>query len=1261
MGLQFTKAQQDAMNARGRTLLVSAAAGSGKTFTLTRRIIKSITEEGRDISRMLIVTFTRAAAGELRAKISKALSEAIAEDPGNAHLQAQILKLASAKISTIDSFFTEPIRANFEKLGLPASLRLSDEAELSPMRETVMAEVLEQVFEGCEGLSNGTLSSVGYRDLLTDLAGIITVARDSSKLIPTLLTIYNKLNTATEGISLLLSHADRMERAAKEDFFKSSEGARLRKEHTVILRNVKASFARLADMTASVPDMEAPHATFVSDLDTVSLLLYPLEDREVGYREVRSAFEKCKFVTYKGPKKELVTPACESNKKRRDELKKQVSELQKKLYLYDESYISHAFSESALILRTIYAILAEFERKYNTEKAKKGLCEFSDMPKFMLRLLLDEQGRPTDYADTLYESFDEVYIDEYQDVNEIQDRIFALIGRDHRFMVGDIKQSIYGFREAEPSIFADYRSHFTVYDREDAALPTADGGNTIFMSNNFRCDQNVVDFTNLICSRIFSAFSESIGYTADDDLVFSKRIERDDYISPKVILSIIETPPADENDIEEADAPEEGEDGGREPGDALSSGNLADEAMVTANEIARLIRDERGYEGQPLRGGDMAVLVRSHSHAKPLTEALERLNIKYVLSSKTGLFEDRDMKLLIDLLSVIDNPRNDIPLCRLLSADCETISPLFSFEELLKMRLLRKQTKAGALYDALLRYADEGEDRELAARCSSFHELITKLRLLSSRLPADKFLRALSSLERYHTLCTTDAFTYLYDCACRYVRRNWNGLYSFLKYLKQLQEKGESGKEPEKGDPDSVVIMTIHQSKGLEFNTCFLFGMGKQFNMSDTKEPLICTKEYGLSMKLHPLEDPDADPIDSTAARYENTPLWLAGVETLRQKQIEEEARILYVGLTRARERLYVSGTLSRPYAEVLDKTLQVPDPVYAMRNSRTYLSWILLALSKAGGEGEIYERRILQKGQVSLTTPFRRLGAAEAGKNASSEELAYATLMQQEYGLSKEEQLLSTIPAKVAASKVSSTMLDEGIFIPIPSGKLFAKNEEDPNEGESENALQLRRRIELMRGQRTDFDSLLEVNKKPTAAEKGTAAHRFLQFCDYQNVDENGLDAELERLTAERFISERTARIIDRRSLSGFFQSALYAEIRKAAVVRREFRFGMFRSAADFTENSDLKDLLTDKKIFVQGSVDLILETAEGELLLCDYKTDRVTPEEKADPSLLAARMKETHGDQLEQYKFAIRQIFGKPPSRIYIYSVPAGIAVEI
>ncbi|MBQ8408882.1 MAG: UvrD-helicase domain-containing protein [Clostridia bacterium] len=1264
--MAFTPAQQDAMTARDRTLLISAAAGSGKTYTLTHRIIDSIiADESKSLDRMLIVTFTRAAAGELKAKISKALSEAIAADPGNMRLQAQLMKLGNAHISTIDSFFSGPIRANFEKLGLPASMRMADEAELAPVRDNVLKGTLDLFFDNHSGIEDGVLTDVGHRSAYTDLLSLISGARDSSSLLPSLTKIYRKLTTSPRGIKRLYDHAARMEEAAGADFFEGAEGkvilgavsdtvnyARLRLEKCI--GEMQAEIALLSD--DSSPEAIGAGAglqkKYIPDFeDDVNRLISLSEALKRGYGAAREAFDALKFKTISRLTADEKSELAEHFKTLRGKILDPVKKLGGVYFKHSTEEIGRQYLVSAELCRVLGQLLEEFDHRYSEEKLRRGVCEFSDMPKFMLRLLQNEDGTPTAFADSMAKDFDEVYIDEYQDVNEIQDRIFELIGRDRRFMVGDIKQSIYGFREAEPSIFAAYRRRFPLYDREHPEIRSEDGGNSIFMSNNFRCDENVVKFSNQVCSTVFSAFADSIGYTSKDDLIFSKDNKIPDYKSPHVVLNLIQ--PKEDDSVDEEETLTLTED--------KNEDRYYDEAVVTANEIARLIRDgnEHTAAGKRITAGDIAVLVRGHALAKPLTDALSRLGIKYVTSTKTELFEGYEMKLLVDLLTVIDNPRSDVPLCRLLCAEGPAITPWMNLDRVIRIR--KRAEGSRSLFDALILFGETDEDADLAKVCRDFVAWIEKMRHLSSKLSADKLLRALSQGERYAALCESEAYTYLYNCACRYVRQSWNGLYSFLTYFKNLLEKGEAGSEPIKAQGDEVRIMTIHQSKGLEFNVCFLFGLGKGFNVLDTRDALIFSRDFGLSLKLPPYFEGKESPFERVRRRKEDTAMMRAAALKIKNDLIEEEARIFYVALTRACERLYLSGTLKKPYAQVEREYLDCPDVSYSVKNGSNYLHWTLLPLAGSGRETDVYKINLFERGESRLASPVMRTEVEAAEQEFSEDDRLLAEELNRPHGESEEEKLLSTIPAKVAASKVSSTMLDNSIFSPIPTGKLFGEEGDEIEESENETATHIKNRILLMRSRTGDFDSLLEVNKKPTAAEKGTAAHLFLQYCDYERTLTHGLEEEIARLCEQRYISRRTADIIDRRQLAPFFKSELFDHIRKAKQVRREFQFGMFHSASDFTEDSRLKELVADKKIFVQGSVDLLIETEDGEILLCDYKTDRISAEERSDPALLTARMQEKHGEQLKQYRFAVKEIFGREPTRVYIYSVPLGRLIEI
>ena len=1278
--MSYTQAQIDAMTARDRALLVSAAAGSGKTFTLTRRIIKAITEEGRSLSRMLIVTFTRSAAAELKKKISDAISDAIAEHTALldrvaeedtvdhaaviAHLQSELLKLGSAHISTIDAFFALPVKANFEKLGLPPSMRLADEAELAPLRESVFRETLDLFFDSRSGLSEGEIAPVGHSSLYTDLLGLLSGIRDSSDLIPSLLDFYKKTLTLPDGVASLKKSAERQKNSASLDFFSTLEGEIVRKEakeatEEAILR-LSAIYGDILETVATYNDGgEVP--TFITALKTK---IAPAIDTDIttcvrfsqllegSYADCLAA-EPVAFKNYPSLRGDNQSEISSRIKDERTDAVAPVKELFKKLLCYTCDTISECFNESGDFCLLLYELLDEFDRRYCTEKLSRGICEFSDMPKFVLKLLLNPDGSPTELARAMAASYDEVYIDEYQDVNAIQDKIFEIIGGDRRFMVGDIKQSIYCFRDAEPSIFSSYRRRFPKYDPKNPHIKSPDGGNSIFMSENFRCDRGVIDFSNAVCSEIFYAFAESIGYDDENDKLKFGKIGAS-FNPPKTVkVSLVTSPPPE---LDENGKPIKV----KKTDDDENEDKLYDESVILGNEIARLIRDknETNADGSRVRAGDIAVLVRTHKQIDVVADVLSSLGIKYVTNAKNELLSGNDMKLLCDLLTVIDNPRDDIPLNRVLTASLPTYKGVMTLDEVLE---IRSEKEGGSLYDAVIDYSRR--DSSLGEKCRSVVSELDSLRRLSARVSADKLLRALSRRDGLTSLCETDAFTYLYNCACKYTRSAWNGLYSFIAYFKSLMEKGDSNSDPVKAQEDEVTIITMHQSKGLEYKICFLFGLGKSFNMRDLSSPMLFCRELGISLKLPKRADESADVYSRTLAEREENILWRASKLLATGKLLEEEARIFYVALTRAKERLYLSATLSDHFDAVKEKhTVNNSCRLGAIKSAKSYIAWVLYALLGRADKENIWSLEVFDRDNIpTLATRISRAEVESAAYGITELDKSFAASLLSPHGQSEEEKLLSLIPAKVAASKASSTMLDDSIFVPIPSGILFSDKDGEQGQASSDSTDQLRRRIELMMAKGRSFDSLIEVNKKPTAAERGSAAHAILGFCDFDLVKENGLDCEISRLLEKKLITKRMADIVNKTQLEGFFDSELFALIDNAREIRREFHFGLFRSAADFTENALLREKVSDRKIFVQGSIDLIIETQDGELILCDYKTDKITAEEKQNPDLLAENMRKRHADQLEEYRFAIKEIFGKEPSRIYIYSIPQGSVIEL
>ena len=1227
----FTKAQQNAIDVKGTCVLVSAAAGSGKTHTLTHRIIKSIIEDGADISRMLVVTFTRAAATELRARISSALSNAIAENPENTRLQKQLILLGSAKICTIDSFFIEPVRLNFEKLGFSSVPRIVDEAELIELRERVLSEVLDKFYEKYNVCTDLKLYDEECENLYTTLLSVITPSRDMSVLIPTLYTLYKKLITSPDGVWQLRTMSERIAGNTETDFFNTPEGSIISDSLLMLCDYCEKQYERIL-----CEDLPEKYISFFCDEKSAFTILK--QKIKSGYAATRDAFLKCKFDRIPTLKADEKTPHTEKVKEyRAKRIKPLIKSSAEKLLFCDEEQIKADMSESANLISLLYDILNMFDCEYMNEKALRGICEFSDMPRFMLRLICNNDPE-NDTLNLIANGFDEVYIDEYQDVNEIQDKIFKLIGKNHRFMVGDIKQSIYGFREAEPGIFANYRKKFPIYDSE--GLNKGEGC-SIFMSENFRCDKNVIKFTNAVCSHILSA-CDSINYTSDDDLVFAKSSPGSDTSDIPVILNIIEKKNEDEADESETDNEnEENED-------------ITDEAIVTANEIINLLKNGRRDDGSKIQPSDICILVRSMSSSGSLTKALKQANIPYSVSEKRELFDGGEMKALCNLLEVIDNPSRDAPMYGVLTSDCFGDSPFMTLEEVISVR---KSYNEGSLFDAVCFYGSLCKTDPLATilshRCDAFVLMLNNLRNLSRRLSVDKLLRVISSNNYFYRISESSAFTYLYDCACKYVANSWNGLYSFNTYFENLLNLGSSGAESGGYNDGTVRIMTVHASKGLEFNTCFLYDFGHMFNFKDSKEALIYDRSLSLAIKL-PNREAENGGKKSTLLRS-------AVAKKINQRQTEEEMRILYVALTRAKERIYISATLKNEFEKVKDKIISDGGIKYSILNCKNYISWIISAIYNTDfkDKRDVYSINVHKMRQIK---PCEMLDSAIAsGTENDTDELQvkYAKLLHSSGKIDTKEEILSLVPSRVAASKVSGDMLDKSIFMPFLQQNPEKPSESNTQQSDSERAI--RERILLMSTAKRDFDSVLSVSKKPTAAERGSAAHLFLQYCDFSLVEKYGIDKELQRLVDGKFISQRTSEIINRSYLNKFFASEFFGMIRNSESIQREFHFGFFCDASEFTENTELMRYLENKKIYVQGSVDIILHNKDGSIYVCDYKTDSVSEEERKDRKLLENNMIARHKNQLIQYKKAIEAIYEKSPDKLYIYSMQLGEIFEV
>ena len=1193
MSKNWTPKQKQAIDTRGKTLLISAAAGSGKTATLTERIVKKLTDESNpaSISRMLIVTFTRLSAADLKRKISTAISEELLKNPTSQYLSKQLVLLESAHICTIDSFYLDIVRSNFQRIGLPSNFRLADEGEMSLLRKEVMDDIIEKHYDTNAQNDDGFLSFVEN----------FTSAKQSDTLSDIFLVLENKLCSKTDGTNAILTFANELVEESNYDFFESKQGKII---HNYISNGVESYYKAISHccdiISASEKVSTAYLAAFAYEKEFLRELSEILKDKNYSLaREKSLTFNKQRLGTLK---KEFQTEEILLCKALRDEESAFIKSINEKYFSFDAEEIRETMIKTSDILHSLHSILSEFEEAALKEKIKRKAFDFDDIRRFAYNLLTNENNEPSDIALAYREQFDEIYIDEYQDVDAMQDRIFTLISKpNNRFMVGDIKQSIYSFRGADTDVFAGYKKSFPPLDEatnSDNAL--------IFMSNNFRCDENVIKFTNKIFSFLFGNCGESIEYTPDDDLIFSKVEDGRTLPSPKVNVTIVTADESAKEDDSENDE---------------QKSDINPEAMWIANEIDRLIKYEYNADGSKIEPRDIAILMRSTTPSADISRALEQLNIPCSDNSKYDLFETPDVLLMLSLLSSIDNPHKDIPLAATL------YSPIFAYtmDELVEIRTGAEPKMS--LFEALRNYS--GENSSIIEKNRYFTDKLINYRLLSSSLSIDKLL---NHIYRDLSIMSLDGInsqnlTRLYEMARRFESGSFKGLNNFISYINELIEnKKVPSLTYEDADNNAVQMITAHKSKGLEFPVCFICNTQSAFSTEDTKPNLLYHSRAGIGLKLA---------YEGGMARL-NTPMREAIALEISNAQIEEEMRILYVALTRARERLYITAH-TRSRLEKLDENASLAYQFasdFKLKRCKNWLSMILASIYPLQ-DGDSFTFTALEKDGVSLNSICNSENVRDVVYDGiiSDEQIE---MIKNRLDFEYPHTHLNKLPAKLSVSKLTPTILDD--------------IDDDATTLESFDEAKI-----------LEIEEFFENKSKITGADKGTATHLFLQFCDFAYAEKNGAKAELSHLVDSKFIAPQVAELINLNQIEKFFESNFYSMLKNAKKTYREQRFNILLPASHFTQDEEFKSEIEKEEILVQGVIDLFFEDENGNIILCDYKTDYLSYEEMQDEALVIKKMKDRHGKQLEYYAMAIEKFLGRRPDSILIYSLPFGEAVEI
>lgn len=1181
MGVKWTTDQQHAIECCKGSVLVSAAAGSGKTTVLVERVIRRLTDEDNPCSAedLLIVTFTRAATAQMREKIGAAILKRLSEDPTDRHLRRQYMLLPFAKICTIDSFCNDLVRENFHALGISPDYSLLDNETAVIMKNDVCEAMLERAYEED---SDGSFSG------LSDMMSSGSSDEDFAKLI---IKMYD-ISTAYPFPDLWLDSL--IEEYSQPDINKSCWGVIIKKYVCDMLDYcVSSSNDMMAAMESDSIVADAYGAAVQSDINMYAEL------REKVNRDWDEALEAFNTVKYmglgrvsKGYESETKNAVMTARKKLKDLLRKVPNIM---------CVSSGEHSEDVRLMRgpvtKLIELVKQFGREYSAEKDKMNSADFSDILHRALNLLAVSDGRggyiKTDLARELSSHYVEILVDEYQDINEAQDMIFKAISADENnlFTVGDVKQSIYRFRQAMPEIFLRRRS--TTHSFESGKYPLG-----ITLGSNFRSRVGVTSCVNYIFRQLMSTEAGELEY--DDSEALNAAAEYPERDTPDCELHVV-----------------------------TDKGNRADTLEAQARYVARYI-DRTVREGKtlvtkggalhPASYGDFCILLRTAKNVSSVyANALSERGIPVFSPETGGFFEAAEISFILSLLRVLDNPVQDIPLAAVM------LSPLFGFSagELADIRASAKERlEAGEtepLYRSVAASADEGDEKAAA-----FLKKIESLRRLSLTLSAGELVRRVCEETGFDAIAGAMPdgerrrlnIGLLCDYAEKYEAAGNLGLSGFIRFIdKVARTSGDLATAARPSEnADIVRIMTVHQSKGLEFPICILADMQHAFNERDNTESVLISSSAGLGMKRR---TEDGISVYDTASRR-------AAVITSERMGRSEEMRVLYVALTRAKENLIMVTSVPNPEKGLAKVAVECgigeranPFAVLRMNN---FSDLVLTALMRHPAADELRKLsgvdvpiflpekdRFKLKVVVSDSESFMTESANEqkiAAKPVFFDEVC------ERLDYSDPRSVLSSVPAKRAASDGS----ERGI-----NREYFASS-------------------------RPAFMSSGGL----TPAQRGTATHKFMQFSNYAAARAD-IESELARLVDGGFLSEEEGKAVNVSAAKRFFMSSLAERIFASNNVMREKKFAALFPAKFFYP--ELTGEAAEEKIVVQGIADCVF-VEDGKLVIVDYKTDT---------GVDAEALLDRYSAQLGIYREALSQALGMPVKETLLYSFFMNSTVKV
>lgn len=1176
--IRLTQSQQAVVDDRGGALLVSAAAGSGKTKVLVDRLLKYVCNPDRpcNIDDFLVITYTKAAAAELRLKIAQAISERLSQEPENRHLQRQLHRIYLAEISTVHAFCANLLRAYAHLLDIPADFRVAEETESRVLQDKVLEDLLEQGYAAGDPDFPAMAEAFGY-------------GRDDRRLPEAVKMAYGEMRCRADMDGWLEDTIQALDVSRYHDAAGTPWGRYLMQEFRVFLdRQTEKLEQGLLEMQAYPNIEKGLGKVFRENLGQL--------------RRLRACETWDEIVNGKIPGFGRAAPIRNPEDAA---VKERLSKVRTLCWSELKTWQDRFFGNSQSVLADLQAaapgaqallrFAGTFDKAYAAEKKRRKLLDFSDLEHTAIRLLTDRYtGGPTRTAREISRKYVEIMVDEYQDSNQVQDTIFEAVSRDgkNRFMVGDVKQSIYRFRLADPALFLEKYDQYRDY--RDAAQ---DEPRKILLSENFRSRPEILS----ACNDVFR-------------LVMRRQVGGLDYGDEEALKPGRAFLPAEGPLVELHCLTHTGQ-----AGPAPDKCDL--EADYAARRIRRLLDEQapvtEGEGTRPVEPGDIVILMRSLSNtAGAYLAALNRYGIPAVCDRGGSLLDASEVQILVAILQILDNPHQDVPLLTAMA------SPVFGFtpDQLARPRTENRQDDyydticaAAKTDEALARFLDVLNQLREDARWMNLHELVDSVFRRSNLLAV--FAAMDDGPRRERNLMAFRAFVVSFEAS------GSKALPQLLWYLAELEAGGGQLPVPKAAAENAVTIMTIHSSKGLEFPVVFLCDLSRKFNMRDMQDAILVDNDLAVGYNH----------VDQQ--RYVRYPTLAKEAIVLKKTReaVSEELRVLYVAMTRAKDRLIMTYYSRHLLSELKNINSQLTTPMGddLCASARSPGKWILMAALCRTEAGELLN--LVEGNQVSRVwdTTWKivyedlALAPEAAEGEGSLQDRTPPELDPQAVRLlcfQYPHRAVSDVPGKLTATQLKGRIQDQEA----------AEGAVEPQKPAS---YHFRRA------------SFLPGRLSPT--EKGTATHLFMQFASYENCrTEESIRQELDRLILEEFLTREQAEAVEVAQLAVFFRSDLGRWLLCQPEVRREFKFSILVDAGAYVPAAQ------GEQVMLQGVVDCFVPSPDG-ITILDFKTDRVGD----DPTARAAYYR----PQLEAYAKALEKIYGQPVKEKILYFFTAGKAVYL